>query len=898
MTDSEFADALGEGATLVTPNKRLARHFVFRHDATQRDSGRPAWASRRCIPWPGWLRILWLDVIAAGVAQRPLELVSQSGAGHLWDRIVTRASPGLLDTRGAAAQAAEAWTLFHAWREPADRLQGWSRAGIGDDAATFSRWAQQYANALSERELLDSAQLPDALAEAAPRVAAWRGRSFVMAGFLQFTPQQRRLLAALSEAGAEIAEQGLPAMEPSSRRRVACATVQSELDSALAWARERALADPSATIGIVIDDLPSRREDVAARAEDILCPALASRVLPDAPRPFAISLGVALGDVPVVTSALDLIALGAGSLPIADAAALLRSPYIPDADRQWMRRAAAERRWRERGLRTINFSEFVQALAASDADLAAHWRAIPSLGRGARSPAQWASDWREWLRALGWPGGRPLGSGEWQACEAWSTLLAELQRVAAVTPEMTRDEALRTLRSTVAQSIFQPESPLARIQILGVLEASGLDFDALWIAGMTAERWPPALQPNPLLPLKWQRDRRMPRADPAVDLAHARALTTGFAVAAHEVVVSHASTIEGYERAGSALFEDWEECAISSLPTAEDHVLAIAAQHDELMSCDDERAPELPVGTAARGGVGIIESQSTCPFQAFARYRLRSDSWPEATEGLTAQERGILLHATLAALWDALVDQATLRLLTADQLDLNIAAAVASARHKVDRSRWQSLPPAVASGENQRLAGTVKAWLVAVDACRPSFAVRHTELPLELNVGGVGINVRIDRVDTLTDGGIAVIDYKSGRAAAPSKWLDARPSGTQVGQYALALGELPDAPEIRALVYAQLKAGEIGVQGMTADESVWPPLKALAQLPRVPVGEWADLPVALAMRLGELAEEFREGVAIVAPRDGRACQYCDLHALCRIQSLDDTPNATAGNDDE
>ena len=80
--------------------------------------------------------------------------------------------------------------------------------------------------------------------------------------------------------------------------------------------------------------------------------------------------------------------------------------------------------------------------------------------------------------------------------------------------------------------MFQPEGSDAPIQIMGVLEASGMGFDALWVAGLAADRWPPPPQPNPMLPIAWQRERGIPNASPAGDLAFFRTLTAGFAAAA------------------------------------------------------------------------------------------------------------------------------------------------------------------------------------------------------------------------------------------------------------------------------------------------------------------------------------------------------------------------------
>jgi len=892
MIAFDFAAAPAPGTTLVTPNKRLARHLVTGYDNAQRAAGRRTWAAGRAMPWHSWLQALWLDALAAEALPAPRILVGAGAAAHLWDRIVAQESAGLLDARGAAAQAAEAWSLFHAWRSPEDRFDGWSRAGIGDDAATFARWAQRYRTALADSGLVDTAQAADRLAMAAARVTAWRHRRIVTVGFIGFTPQQRRLLEAMRGTGAEVVDYGLPQVASARRSRVMCATPDAEVGQALAWAREHALADTGADVAIVFADLTARRDEIAARAEDILCPALASRVEPDTPRPYDISLGMALADVPLVATAIELIALGAGTLPMPQAAALLRSAHLPDAEQSRTGRAMAERRWREQGARKVTFADAIRSLDATDA-LAARWRDAMVPARGTRSPAQWAVDWRSWLAALGWPGNRPLGSGEWQANEAWSRLLATLATFASVTPLLSRNDALAALRALATRTVFQPEAPPARIRIMGLLEASGLTFDALWIAGLTAEVWPPASQPHPMLPIAWQRERRVPRSDPAADLFHARALTDGFGGAAADVVASHARNAEGLERAASALVAAWPEQDAATLPPVTGLALAIAQQGAALATCGDEHAPTLVHGSEVRGGVGIIESQSSCPFQAFARYRLQADTWPEVSEGLTPQERGSLLHAALAALWDDLGDHATLSAQDDAELRDRIAAAVAQARDKLDRSRWQSLPAAIAAGESQRLADTIRAWLDAIERGRPPFTIRETEATVPLQLGGIRLSLRIDRVDTLADGGVAVIDYKSGRAVEPVKWFAPRPSGTQVGLYALALRATQDPPEVRAAVYAQLKAGEIAVKGLSADAKAWPAMKTAAVLHNAALATWPDVEAYWARRYGALAADFAQGVAPVAPRDGRSCARCNLHALCRIQSLDDTAETTA-----
>ena len=260
--------AFAAGVTIVTPNNRLARILVTRHDAAMARAGYRAWATARALPWQSWLETLWLDAMAAHALADPRPIAAAHATAFLWDRIVER-DCALFDPRGAAERAGDAWRTFHAWRTPPETPDAWARSGIADDAAVFAGWARRYADALAERHVIDAAQLPDQLAAAAADVTAWRGARFALAGFLEFTPQQERLLAALRATGCTLTLIALP--EPRAGRcvRVAPVTPQAELTAALSFARARALADPAARVGIVIADLDQRRDEVRAVAEDL-----------------------------------------------------------------------------------------------------------------------------------------------------------------------------------------------------------------------------------------------------------------------------------------------------------------------------------------------------------------------------------------------------------------------------------------------------------------------------------------------------------------------------------------------------------------------------------------------------------------------------------------------------
>ena len=880
--------ALASGATVVAPNNRLARRLATLYDQAQSETGRAVWPTPIVVPWSAWLERLWLDVLACDCRADPPRRIAPVQAAYLWTRIVADEGLPLQDEPGAAVLAADAWTLVHAWGAGGPSWRGWT--GGSDDGAVFARWAEHYAGMLLHRNGLDDAQLPDWLARRAPEIHAWRAGTVALAGFLEFTPQQERLLAALAAAGTQIAHvstvlnDGADAIART--RRTAGATPYDEVARALSWARDRALADPGASIGIAIDVLASRREEVRALAEEFLCPMLQWPGHEETARPYNISLGGATSDVPLIAAALELIALAHAPLPMSRAAALLRSPYIGADTDAWLTRAQLEADWLDEGRREIALDDAITAIGASDGALANRWRAARDehTRRASATPREWGEAWRVWLAAAGWPGERTLSSNDWQARAIWDELLANFALLGSVATHFRRAEAVAALVALAKNTVFQPESPPAPIQLLGFLEVTGLPLDALWVTGLAAESWPPAPQPNPLLPLPWQRERNVPRSTAARELAYAQSLTAQWACGADEVVFSYAQRVDDHLRSISTLVSAaaWSEEG-KTLPTTARHQFERAPLRETIA---DDHAPVLLDGTSVAGGAGLIEAQSDCPFRALALYRLAAEVWPTPLDGLSALERGSIMHATLAAFWRDVGDHAALVALTGDALAVRIDIAVATAITTVSTARWRRLPAVVRAGEATRIAQIAHAWLDSFERIRPAFVVAEIEVSSRLALGGLELKLRLDRIDALADGGIAIIDYKTGVALPPPRWFDARPQAPQLGLYVLARQALDATQPVRVAAYAQLKAGEFNVHGIAADAAAWPGLADPAGIKGAGLIDWSAVETRWRQSLGALAIEVREGCAAVAPRNViKTCQRCGLQQLCRIGAL-------------
>ena len=239
-----------------------------------------------------------------------------------------------------------------------------------------------------------------------------------------------------------------------------------------------------------------------------------------------------------------------------------------------------------------------------------------------------------------------------------------------------------------------------------------------------------------------------------------------------------------------------------------------------------------------------------------------------------------MVHAALANFWTEIRDSATLQALSETALSERIASATASARQALKQERWHWVPSVIAAGETARIAALLREWIDRYERTRPPFIVEASEQKVDLALAGIAFRLRIDRVDRV-DNAFAIIDYKTGITASPRTWFDPRPRSPQLGLYALARRQTaPEAPT-HAVAYAQLRSGELKVNGVAADAAIWP---ALMPVERTTLKSWTAFETWWETHLHAIADELRCGVAPVAPREGvKTCRTCELWALCRVR---------------
>ncbi len=930
--------AVGRRVVIVTPNRRLAAYLTTEYDRAQLRAGRRAWQSADILPLDTFLERSFRTLSTRATDPSLPTLLTALQSQFHWEELVRKsdADAGLLSVSQAARQAFAAWQLAHAWC----LLPALRAAAMHEDAKLFLSWARRYEQICRERNLIDGATLADFLSTKLSQLSraqlAWWSQEIHVAGFDIMTPQRQQFLDACAAAGTLVKMvASCENIDRMTLTRLEFADESDEIRACAAWARQRLEAKPDARIAMVVPDLASKRTHVSRALVDVLAPRERCQVRShhdDIAPLFNISLGQPLNEYPLVHDALELIEFSqARSIAYTRVAAILRSPYVAGARDEAPSRARLDAELRkivtpEIGLLALQKKMTVAAKSGAPLPIARvlnaceKWRRVidkvialgtapprSNANAGASaSPEAWSRHFAAVLKAWGFPGEPGLDSIDFQVLNKFREALDNLASLRAVKPHLRGGEALAQLRRIVSDTVFQPEHSGATappIQVLGILESAGQNFDAIWVGGLSDDAWPLAARPAPFISAALQRVAGVPEASAPASLKLDQRITEGWRRCAPEVIFSHARHASGCNadeqiRAASALIADLPLAEALVSPALASMDFARAAQAiGRLEPIPDRTFEPLPAPTLIQGGANVFRDQAACPFRAFARHRLAAETLETPHAGLDHAERGILMHRALCLVWGELGSHATLVSLDETAREKRVNAAVTKAIADARADGMESLAGRFAAIEHYRLVRTIEQWLV-YEVERVPFEVVEREVKRNVTLAGLSLSLRLDRMDHLADGTHAVIDYKTG-AAKFTSWLGTRPDEPQLPLY-FATADVV----ISALAFARLKRGArgkvFGFEGVSAAEDLLldvAPIEKKRGMEKAGYVSWDVLTEEWDSSLRALANGFANGDAEVDPKHaGLTCVQCDLQSVCRVAELSEYAALDVGPD--
>lgn len=881
---------------VVTPNQRLSLVLKRKFNDAQRARALTSWNSANISPFHVFIERAYETASYSPQEMKLPILLSPTQERALWENIIRHSDVGvsLLSISETAQIVCEAWQIGHAW-QLIDQLEEFY---LSDDSKTFQDWAERYKRITRNNRQIDNARLYDLIGSLWETIEIKKPSCLICYGFDALTPQQQTLLIKIRIAGCEVMwtesqsqsqSQSQSKLYKNDIRRVSCIDSRDEIHLAAAWARTRAEANSAAKIGIVVPELTKHRSVVMRIFRSIMETNYSNMPVDTVEHtfPFNVSLGATLISYPLIKIAFLIFELIGKGTNFENASCLLRSPFLAGSESEIMNRALLDAQLRkiaepfitiESLLVLINHKRGEEScpILAQQLFILSEFKKENLFGK--KLPSDVARIIFEILRIIGFPGERILNSTEYQVLNKWHVVVANFAALDLVMSNVTYNEGVSYLRRIAIETLFQPRTPDVPIQILGILESAGMEFDHLWVMGLSDELWPPRPRPNPFLPIELQRIAKIPWRSVTESLEFALRLTNEWLVSGKEVILSYPSYNNRNEErklTPSPLILKITESALT-LPIYTDYSeLIYSLRRFEYK--EDYKAPMLSQVTEIRGGAAVIKDQMACPFRAMALHRLGAKGLETSHTGLNAMERGVLIHRVLADVWKQLQTKEALDMISHVDLEEIVLRAAKESITFIRSDRPATLLGYFAEIEQQRLARLTIEWL-STERKRKDFKVIVSEDKHCITLDRLLLTLRLDRVDQLIDGRKIIIDYKTGLLSISSILGDC------LDEPQLPLYLVTTDSDVVAVAFAQIKIGKMRFIGLARDDDLLPDIQALSESRWHDLhSSWEELVAAWRTNLFRIAENFSDGNAQVAPNKyPQTCRNCNIKPLCRI----------------
>jgi len=424
------------------------------------------------------------------------------------------------------------------------------------------------------------------------------------------------------------------------------------------------------------------------------------------------------------------------------------------------------------------------------------------------------------------------------------------------------------------------------------------DFDEVRLVGLVERDWPEAPARNIFYPASLLVQLGWPSEPDRLGGARA-AFRDLLRLPAARLALSSFQLEDDSLVRPSPLLEDVEDAALAEIPIEIDPGASVFV-HEALMG--DSVAPGVVEGDAAawltlrlarvaadaprfhghtgpsRPGplrVSAAERYLDCPFRYFAAHVLRLGEERDEEPGLSALERGRLVHEVFERFFAEWQREGRGAITAA-----NLAEAL-QAFERVADERLAGLTDADRALERDRLVGSAVAsgfgarafdFEVEADVEVVERLLEHSlegEFSFDVGEGPRTLELRgkADRIDLLADGTLRLVDYKLGRAPKPARKIQLPVYGACAEQRLAGRGG---------------RAWRFGAAGYIAfgERQPFVPLAARGR-------PFAEAVTGGVRRLVETADGIARGEFPVRPDEPFLCTYCPYPSVCRKDYVGD-----------
>lgn len=314
----------------------------------------------------------------------------------------------------------------------------------------------------------------------------------------------------------------------------------------------------------------------------------------------------------------------------------------------------------------------------------------------------------------------------------------------------------RIFELLLSRAVVRPDyGTHPRLKILSPLEARLQSFDRMILGGLNEGTWPPAPMSDPWFNSSMRDAVGLERPEKMVGLA-AHDFTV--CASAPEVFLTRSCKVDGAPASAARWWvrmEAWLQSLGLDIAAAAQHYIDWAKQLDEAADVAPCARPTPAPPVAARPrelAVTQVDTWLTNPYMFYARNILKLRKLKAIDEDPTAADFGMLLHA---ALEDFVRDYPA---------DLPPDIQDTILRYGKKRSA-AILPyyPVAAVWWWPRLEQIAQWFAGQEQHVRQEAAKVYGEIKGAMELDGMRFTARADRIEQLKSGGVAIVDYKTGR---------------------------------------------------------------------------------------------------------------------------------------
>ena len=862
---------LDETTLVLTVNERLSRWLQLQHNRRKKYSGAQIWSTPSIKSLDTWAREVWQS------SWPNKHLLNATQSQSLWENIIRKDfysdNNDLLHLRGAAELAGKAYKLIKQYRLPESETPYiWT-----EESQSFHRWMKEYESKLQKLNSIDSSSLIDELISLQKKDSQIIPEKIIFAGFDEINPQldnwlrfletnnvQIRFLTNINNIGQNNAVH-VRHYSDRSQEVVQCAR----------WIRS--IYSEKKTIGIVVPELESYRPIINREFTSELSP---QAMFPwnETELPFNISQGTSLKDESAIKLAILIISAPHDHLPYKTFYSFLTSPFIKGSEQEISGRIYLEKILRRNNILKIYFNKIEDwSNKESIPQVISFLKTLHEFlgNENPVLPSTWAKKISKLLKQVGWPfGDRDENNTLYPLLDKWNECLDTFASLDQIIGSINRKKAIDTLNK-ITEIPFRKKTPEEPIQVVGMLESSGLDFDYLWVMGCDMKSLPQPPSPNPFIPFNLQKQHDLPHSTAERELNFSQQIISRLLVASHKIVFSYAKWQDNSEQLLSPLLVSLDDK--SPTPVIDKtHSPALQIENSSALEIWNDKS-QIPVSNAElqtiKGGHSILGNMAMCPFRAFSIHRLHTQHWEDTEIDIDAAKRGDLVHKALELFWKDVKSHANLlRLSDEDGLVAQVKKNVNDAIKNNLKNFFHQ--PNFMLMEKERIQWLILDWLQN-DLSRPPFTVQSTEEQINLNIDQLNLTLKIDRVDQTESGETVIIDYKTGKPNL-SEWFQDRLTQPQLPLYSL------NRPA-SAIVFAVVKKNSCDFKGIATNKDVIPDIRHDIYKKYSHANNWEDQMGLWKENLNNLSRDFIAGKLDVDPVDiKQTCKYCGLYGLCKI----------------